>query len=638
MRRRNRLAWKLSVAVLVIVSAVILATGYVGNYLSRRSTLQAAREIMHFNAASITSGVEKLMLTGDSCGMIDFIGGGSATGRAALGDMGLVAHPSGEVLVSSPAGGAGVLGPGDEFCLACHDAGRRPLDDPEPLDVIVTGPGGVHVLQIVTPVTNKTECRNAACHAHVDDGEILAILHTGYSLAALDQTMSALKMLLAVSAVVAVVLAIGALLLNFRWIIAKPLRHLVAGLERLGSGDLGFRFPEGRDDEIGLVADSFNNMAERIQEQQNELIKTLDHMQGIVENTADIVLFVDRDDIVRTFNRGAELALGYARNEVLGRRIEMLLADSRERDIAIARLQGIDNVTNWQTRFRTRDGQVRHVVLTITRHRDPDGHLLGTIGIGKDMTVRIDLQEKLARAEQEAAIGRAVTGIQHAIKNMLNTLKGGVYIVRVGQKRGNDEQIDEGCEMIDEGLTQITGLSVNMLRYAREWNIDPEPVDMERMARKIITAVGQTATERGIALRTAIAANLPEVMCDPRLVHMGLMDIVSNALDACTFKEYRDDEVPELVIGIAASSGGGDVVVEVKDNGIGMTREIASNVFTPFFSTKKKWGTGLGLALTKRIVDLHDGEIAVESEPEIGTVFRITLPLHGIATRTGEAP
>jgi len=635
MRRRNRLAWKLSVAVLVIVSAVILTTGYVGSYLSRRSTLKAAREIMHFNAAAITSGVEKLMLTGDSCGMIDFIGG-SATRGATLGDMGLVAHPSGEVLVSRPAGGEGVFGPGDEFCLACHETGREPLDDLAPLEVIVTGPGGVDALQIVTPITNKPECRNAACHVHVDDGEMLAILHTGYSLAALDETMNALKLLLALSAAVAIVLAIGALLLTFRSIIARPLRHLVAGLESLGGGDLGFRFPEGRDDEIGLVADSFNNMAERIQKQQTELLKTLDHMQGIVENTADMVMFVDRDDIVRTFNRGAELALGYARNEVLGRRIEMLLADSRERDIAIARLQGIDNVTNWQTRFKTRNGQIRHVVLTITRLREPGGRLIGTIGIGKDMTVEIDLQEKLIRSEQEAAIGRAVTGIQHAIKNMLNTLTGGVYIVRVGQKKRNDGQINEGCEMIDEGLTQITALSMNMLRYAREWNIDPEPVDMEWMAGKIITAVRQTANERGIALRTEIATGMPEVMCDPRLVHMGLMDIVSNALDACMFKEYGDDKVPELVIRMAASSGGGSVVIEIEDNGIGMTNEIVSNVFTPFFSTKKKWGTGLGLALTKRIVDLHDGEIAVESVPERGTVFRITLPLQGIRTRTGE--
>ncbi len=622
-------------AVLVIVSAVILTTGYVGSYLSRRSTLEAAHEIMHFNAAAITSGVEKLMLTGDSCGMIDFIGG-SAPGRAALGDMGLVAHPSGEVLVSRPAGGEGVFGPGDEFCLACHETGREPLDDLVPLEVIVTGPGGVDVLQIVTPITNKPECRNAACHVHVDDGEMLAILHTGYSLAALDQTMNALKLLLAFSAAVAIVLAIGALLLNFRWIIAKPLRHLVAGLESLGGGDLGFRFPEGRDDEIGLVAESFNNMAERIQKQQTELLKTLDHMQGIVENTADMVMFVDRDDIVRTFNRGAELALGYARNEVLGRRIEMLLADVRERDIVIARLQGIDNVTNWQTRFKTRNGQIRHVVLTITRLREPGGRLIGTIGIGKDMTVEIDLQEKLIRSEQEAAIGRAVTGIQHAIKNMLNTLTGGVYIVRVGQKKKNDEQINEGCEMIDEGLTQITALSMNMLRYAREWNIDPESVDMKWMADKIITGVGQTANERGIALRTEIAAEMPEVMCDPRLIHMGLMDIVSNALDACMIKEYGDDKVPEIVIRMAASSGGGSVVIEIEDNGIGMTNEIVSNVFTPFFSTKKKWGTGLGLALTKRIVDLHDGEIAVESEPERGAVFRITLPLQGIRTRTGE--
>jgi len=636
MKRRNRLAWKLSVVVLVIVSTVILGAGFLGSLLSRQYTLGAAREIMRFNSSSICNGLEKLMMGGDNTGVIEFIGEMSRS-SSTYQDMSLISHPDGEIFVSQELGVGDHLGMSDSLCTLCHRASDLPRGFLRMGDEVITNSAGNRVLQVVTPITNKPACRNAECHVHKEDGQVLGILKTDYSLSSFDEFMSGLNVLLSLAAVLAIVLAIGALLLMFRWILAKPLRRLVTGIGTLAEGDLGFRFPARADDEIGLVEDSFNNMAAQIQNHQAELRHTLEHLQGIVENTADIVLVVDRDDFVITFNRGAELALGYRRKEVLGRRIEILLADSRERELAIARLREKDDVTNWQARFKTKDGRIRHVLLTISRVRDSDGHLVGTIGIGKDITVELDLLDKLKRTEQEAAIGRAVTGIQHAIKNMLNTLKGGVYIARVGQRKGDNDQILEGCEMVDEGLTQISDLSMNMLRYAREWKIDPEPVDLTEMAGKITSAVAHTAKERGVTVRTESTGSAADVVCDPRLLHMGLMDIVSNALDACLLKEYSDRDVPEVVIRVRPAPDDQSAVIEVEDNGIGMTSEIARDVFTPFFSTKKKTGTGLGLALTKRIIDLHDGEIIVESEPDVGTVFRITLPIDVVGQRTKDS-
>jgi signal transduction histidine kinase len=214
---------------------------------------------------------------------------------------------------------------------------------------------------------------------------------------------------------------------------------------------------------------------------------------------------------------------------------------------------------------------------------------------------------------------------------MLNTLKGGVYIVRLGSKKHSNERIAEGCDMIDEGLTQIGDLSHNMLRYAREWKIEPEPVDLAKMARSIAVAVSQTGTERNASVRTEVDDKLPDVYCDPRLIHMGLMDIASNALDACLMKDYPNGEKPEIVIRTSRVGDDGRAVIEIRDNGMGMTAEVRASVFVPFFSTKKKWGTGLGMALTARIIDLHDGEIEVESEPGQGSMFRITLPIKGPA-------
>ena len=633
MRRRHRVAWKLSIPVLVIISVVILAAGLLGSLFSRKIALDAARQIIQFNSISITSGVDELMIRDHRAGVPNFIDGMYRAGED-YRDIALIAHPSGRIAVSRQESPGARLDKDDHSCVACHMT-DEPIVNPERCDEVMTGPDGERYLQVVTPVLNKSSCRTAGCHSHADGGAVIGVLRTQYSLAGFDDLMTNLNTSLTWAAVLAILFVTVAVVMMFRWMLAKPLRHLAAGVNTLAAGDLGFRFPAERDDEIGLAEDSFNNMAARIQTQQRELRKTLENLEGIVENTTDLIIAVDVEGDIRTFNRGAELALGYLRGEVIGRKVKMLFHDPHDRDIAIARLNEQEPVTNWETKFRTKNGQIRNVFMTLSRLRDRRGNLTGTYGISKDITNEKILLRKLFRSEQEAAIGRAITGIQHAIKNMLNTLRGGLYIARLGQKKDRAERITEGCDMIEEGLTRISDLSHSMLKYAREWKIEPEPVDIADLVEKIILAIGQTANERGVSLGKEIGDSVPPVPCDPRLMHMVLMDIASNALDACDFKEFTDGEEPELVIRVRCAEDARSVIIELADNGVGMSPEVRKNVFTPFFSTKKKWGTGLGLALTSRIIELHNGKIVVKSEPEKGSVFRISLPLRSQAGKTG---
>ncbi len=635
MRIRNRLVLKLGATVVVIASIVILCIGLLGGFYSRQYALNASREVMRFNSMSIVSGMEELMMSHSSSGVLGYIRNMSGDGRT-YQDISLISHPSGTIRISRGDNVGALLEVADETCRQCHKDGKPLLTDPSVLHGITTGRDGTRVLRVTTPILNKPACREADCHVHAESGTVLAILKTDYSLAGFNGLMRGLNLTFAGVAVVAILLLILALSMTFRWFLGKPLRRLLRGLRTLGGGDLSFRFAADRDDEIGLVANSFDQMAERIETQQTELLKTLESLQGIVENTADLVITVGRRDMIRSFNRGAEQILDYRRGEVIGRPVQMLLADPVERDIALARLQGRDNVMNWESRFKTKNGEVRSILLTLSRLRDREGNLLGTLAIGKDITTEKDLQRKLIRSEQEAAIGRAVTAIQHAIKNMLNTLRGGVYIVRLGSKKQSVDKIMEGCDMIDEGLTQIGDLSHNMLRYAREWRIEPEEVDLVELVRRVAVAVSQTGGERNASVRTEAETALPKVPCDPRLIHMGLMDIASNAVDACMMKDYAEGELPEIVFRAYADWDDGRAVIEIEDNGVGMTREVRESVFVPFFSTKKKWGTGLGMALTARIIDLHDGKIEVESKPGVGSMFRITLPLEGPARKQGE--
>jgi signal transduction histidine kinase len=218
---------------------------------------------------------------------------------------------------------------------------------------------------------------------------------------------------------------------------------------------------------------------------------------------------------------------------------------------------------------------------------------------------------------------------------MLNTLTGGSYLVRHGMAKKDQERIEEGIAMIDEGISTIGSLSLNMLKYAKEWTLQLEATDLALLIEDVCKAVKQTASDEGVRIHRNTPGQLPMVFCDSQLVRMALMDLATNALDACFLKCYKDTETAEVRFSAYLEKGKNLVVVEVEDNGIGMNEETKANVFTAFFSTKGESGTGLGLALTSRIVKLHGGEIEVESEPGEGSRFRMTLPVADVNTNQG---
>lgn len=625
---KHGLVWKLSATVTIIVALVIVATAVVWSLLTQHFAMESTRSVLHFNSISVRSGIARLMMTHNNSGvrqLIEDVSSGSDVYR----DISLVSHPSGEVVVSRLVPERTRLQREDVHCARCHTGEVLPPVTDQPLDAVFRNEEGDRILHVVTPILNEPGCQAADCHAHTQSGPMLGFLETEYTIARIDMLLARQGFFTALSAIFAIAMATTALVIMFRRILDRRLKRMVRGLGVLAASDLTFRFPARRKDEIGLAEESFNKLAASLQAHQAELKDAVEYLEGIVENSADLIITVNPEGTIMTFNRGAEQALGYDRAEVVGRRIETLFEDPSERDIAIARLRESDNVRNYEARFLTKNGEIRHVLLTLSRLRDKEGNPIGTFGISKDITTEKHLLRKLVQSEKDAGIGRAIIAIQHAVKNMLNILRGGLYVIQVGQKKGDQKRVDEGCEMIEEGLSRINDLSLNMLKYAREWRIEPEPTDLAALLEKVSGAVKDGAAQRGVTLRSEIDGSLPKVPCDPKLMHMTLMDIVSNALDACEKKHYDEGETPEIVLSASMAPYGRMAVIEIRDNGMGMTEEVRRNVFTPFFSTKGKTGTGLGLALTSRIIKLHRGKIVVESELGEGAVFRITLPLDG---------
>jgi len=293
-------------------------------------------------------------------------------------------------------------------------------------------------------------------------------------------------------------------------------------------------------------------------------------------------------------------------------------------------------VVNFQTRFTAKDEETRDVLLTFSQLKNPQGAVVGTIGIGKDITEEVRLQKELIQSQRLAAIGQVFTGIQHSIKNMLNAMKGGAFMVKTGLKKDDRAMFVEGWEMVQEGISRMTEMSLNMLKYVKEWKPDLKRVDLVPTLTEIQRVIEQTALDKGVEFKMKLSPELPSVICDASMIHTAVMDIVSNALDACLMKEYEGGETPGITVSAYPDGDGRAAVVEIVDNGCGMSEKVKANIFTPFFSTKERTGTGLGLAITSRIISVHGGKIEVESEPDRGAVFRIVVPVDGMSKRQGD--
>jgi len=411
--------------------------------------------------------------------------------------------------------------------------------------------------------------------------------------------------------------------------VISPLRKLSDGMDQLADKNFEFRLDEAKWRSYEDTASSFNEMAEMLSSYMNELKKNRDYIQSIFDSSADIIITVNPSGNIQTINMGAEKALGYDRLELINQPIETLFANPKERAVAIDRLENDDSVINFGTQFITKDQKARDVLLTLSYLRNPNDEIIGTIGISKDITREKRFQNQLIQSERFIAIGQVFTGIQHSLKNMLNACKGGSYMVRTGLAKDNRTMLEEGWEIVQEGISRMTDMSLDMLKYAKDWKPKYDEVDINATLADICKVVEKTAQDKGVKIVLNVPRQVPKVKCDGGMIYSAIMDIVSNAIDACLWKDYPADEKPEVSLKVQADLEISESVIIIKDNGCGMTEDVKVHIFTPFFSTKSKAGTGLGLAITARMIGIHGGKIEVESAPDKGSVFSIRLPFDG---------
>ncbi len=640
--RWNSIVWKVNLVFITVLITVTGVAGIVSNVIYERDAVAAAHDMSHSHLETILQGLDRLMMEQANEGIGELIDILTEHDPLWL-DIRLLSHEGAIVASMHPDSVAADRAYAEEApdleswpCSQCHS-----LDDPgrgleaSSFDHVVEMPAGDRAVAVAMPVLNEPRCSNADCHAHPESVRVLGLLEAEFSLRDVDAMTSTRYFHSLIAFLLTAVLSIAATWYTLDRLLGRRVNKLiestklVEGMEEVAAGEFSFDFEGFGTDEVGELAESFETLTTELQSAVMELKSTRDYMEGIVESSADIIITVGPSGRIRTFNKGAEATLGYNRFEVIGKQIEMLFADPNERRVAIERLKDTDNVINYETHFLAKDGQVREVILTLSRLRDPDGRHMGTFGISKDVTRENRLKRESLLNARLAAIGQAVTGIHHSMKNMLSSLKGGSYMIETALEEDDKALLEEGWTMVQEGITHITNLSSLMLNYVRELQPELETTEVAALVKSVYVTTRETAQNKGISLQLDVERDTPAILADPRLIHSVVMDLVTNAIDACLWKDYEKEEKPVVVLRARGCDEGECVEIIVEDNGQGMTDEVKENIFTPFFSTKKKLGTGIGLTMSSRIVRKHGGDIEVESELGHGTKFRVSLPAGG---------
>lgn len=241
---------------------------------------------------------------------------------------------------------------------------------------------------------------------------------------------------------------------------------------------------------------------------------------------------------------------------------------------------------------------------------------------------------KKLQTERLAAIGETTAILSHSIKNILQGLRGGADVVEMGLKKDDLKISRGGWTILKRNLDRIMALTLNMLAYSRPRAPEYELTRVAGLLEECAALMADQCAARQVALIVDAESDIPPIMLDPHLMHQALVNLMVNAVEAV---EARSGAVtvraayiaaPDRMNSLPAAPGKPVVRIDVIDNGPGVPAEKQSQIFEPFHTTKGIKGTGLGLTVTRRIVEEHRGRVVLDSHPERGpgATFSVLLP------------
>jgi signal transduction histidine kinase len=445
---------------------------------------------------------------------------------------------------------------------------------------------------------------------------------------ALGATLWAILVALLAASLVAMLLS--------QWML-RPIHVIQSGLSRLGRGELDVRL-DLEEEEVRDLGSSF----EAVSAQLSALGRGAKSEQATGEvrsgSSTDLESVMDNlEDAVALFSPRGELIFSNKSMDALQlRALDALPPDSPvrqvvERTLAGRKAQGPVSISGLDPSDTTERLLMTHVI------EDTGGRFLGAMLVARNIGYLSQVQSTLNFSRKLAALGRLMAGVAHEVKNPLNAMT--IHLELLKQKLARQPVTagagpDPGSRLADPGyvsppdvtkhvdiiskeIRRLDDVLNGFLKFARPDELKLQPVRLSSLISDIQTSVGPEATRRHIAMKVECPESLPEINADPGMLSQALLNLALNACQA-----MPDGGTLKLGCRTAPRKR---VEIDIEDTGIGIPPEHLGRIFDLYFTTKEK-GSGIGLSMVYRIVQLHDGEVEVQSTPGRGTRFRLIFP------------
>ncbi|MFZ2323638.1 MAG: ATP-binding protein [Ignavibacteriaceae bacterium] len=357
----------------------------------------------------------------------------------------------------------------------------------------------------------------------------------------------------------------------------------------------------------------FTNQNLQTISKEYDKFKTL--TSSVLENMSEAVIVLDKENKITLFNKSAEKLFKINSDNVIGNDILSIRAGVL--DFIQTNISNIKNTTTNFEKQLSLDDEEKTLLFSISQLIDPDTQQLNFTIVIKDLTDTRRLEEESKRNEKLSAMGELASGVAHEIRNPINAI--GMIAQRLNKEflpAANQNEYSDITQLLRTEVNRINKIITQFLSYAKPIDLILKSVDIKHYFEDIYHLFEDQAKQKGIKfiLQNNDSFN---IKIDPDLIKQSLMNIIQNAFDAVELHG-------EVILSYYKIKK--DMVIEIKDNGKGMSSEQKKKIFDLYFTTKKN-GNGLGLSISQKIISQHYGTISVSSKINSGTTFKIIIPM-----------
>jgi PAS domain S-box-containing protein len=380
----------------------------------------------------------------------------------------------------------------------------------------------------------------------------------------------------------------------------------------------------GKDNEIAGVVLVFRDITER--KQQEDALRQSNasrlSLAAIIDSADDAIVSKDLNGIITSWNDGASRMFGYFADEMLGQPMRRLIPEElqHEEDEILRKIRAGESTDHYETRRRRMTGNTFDVSVTISPIRDESGRVIGASNISRDISNRKQAEHLLLRSEKFAATGRMAATIAHEINNPLESLMNLIFLARQGSQPDGD--VHNYLLTAESELDRLSHIARQTLGFYRDTG-SPTEVLIHHLLEIVLSVYSSKLLAAEVTIDKQFRDQRKMLVRKGELLQV-FSNLITNAADAMRLGGTLSVSTREI-----ASSLGDGIQTTIRDTGVGIRPEHLAHIFEPFFTTKGDLGTGIGLWVTKQMVEGRGGNISVASSIEngnSGTAVTVFIP------------